>query len=115
MIHTLHKIASTRPPAAVSPETVRIFTTFARCGTVFWVSKAVAQKVQSYRQSIDTPIESELPCELPPFIQRRTDTILEGIREKRATERRIRKRLFERRAEDSRERIGSALLFDAYC
>jgi hypothetical protein len=110
MIHILNTIASSRPPAAVSKETVRSLMILARCGTTIWVSKVVAETFQGY---FADPMD--LPCELPPFIQRRTDTVQEEIRQKYAMERSIRERLMERRSEIFRERIGSALLFDAYC
>jgi hypothetical protein len=107
MIHVLKAIASTRPPSAVSNEKVRSLRILARFGTIVWLSKVVAERYRVYLvDSVD------LPCEIPPFIQRRTEASREEIHQTYGMECSIR---VERRSEHFRERIGSALLFDAFC
>jgi hypothetical protein len=106
MIHVLKAIASTRPPSAVSIEKVRSLRILARCGTIVWVSKVVAERFRVYLN---------LPCGIPPFIQRRMEASREEIHQTYGMECSIREKLMERRSEHFRERIGCALLFDAFC
>lgn len=110
MIHVLKAIASTRPPSAVSKEKVRSLRILARCGTMLWLSKVVTERFRVYL--VDS---TDLPREIPPFHQLRTESSGEEIHQAYGMECSIREKLIEQRAEMFRERIGSALLFDAFC
>lgn len=110
MIHVLKAIASTRPPSAVSYEKVRSLRILARCGTVLWLSKVLAGRFRVYL--VDS---TDLPHEIPPFLQCRTESSHEEIHQTQGMACSIREKLMEQRPENFRECIGSALLFDAFC